>query len=105
MGLDFNYVVMYKKLPVKNQKILLKFWISRSYLENIISRQIAFSLIRIIMYTFILTKSRLISEQRTTLMKIIQLQYILPNLKEKSGVLEMREYDEDTQNVTFKENG
>ena len=35
--------------------------------------------------------------------KVIQLQYILPELQGKSGILEMSEYDENTQNITFEE--
>ena len=35
--------------------------------------------------------------------KIIQLQYILPKLEGKTGLLEMKDYDEDTKNVTFQE--
>ena len=35
--------------------------------------------------------------------KIIQLQYILPNLEGKIGILEMKDFDEDTKNITFEE--
>ena len=35
--------------------------------------------------------------------KVIQLQYILPKLQGKSGILEMSEYDSNTQNITFEE--
>ena len=35
--------------------------------------------------------------------KIIQLQYILPNLEGKKGILEMKDFDEDTKNITFEE--
>ena len=35
--------------------------------------------------------------------KIIQLQYILPKLEGKSGVLEMKDYVEGTKNITFEE--
>ena len=35
--------------------------------------------------------------------KIIQLQYILPELSGKKGILEMKDFDDDTKNITFEE--
>ena len=35
--------------------------------------------------------------------KIIQLQYILPELEGKNGILEMKDFDEGTKNITFEE--
>ena len=35
--------------------------------------------------------------------KIIQLQYILPELEGKNGILEMKDFNDGTKNVTFEE--
>ncbi|MCH4190771.1 MAG: FtsQ-type POTRA domain-containing protein [Butyrivibrio sp.] len=106
MGLDFNYVVMYKKLPVKNQKIFAEILDITQLLGkyNLKADRIFFDSDYNVYLYFNKIEVDIGTEDNID-EKIIQLQYILPNLKEKSGVLEMREYDEDTQNVTFKENG
>ena len=35
--------------------------------------------------------------------KIMKLQYILPDLVGKSGILDMREYNEDTKSYSFEQ--
>ena len=36
--------------------------------------------------------------------KISKVQYLLPNLEGKEGVVDMREYTEETDKISFKEN-
>lgn len=106
MGLDFNYVVMYKKLPVENQKVFAEILDITQLLGkyNLKADRIFFDSDYNVYLYFDNIEVDIGTEDNID-EKIIQLQYILPNLKGKSGVLEMREYDENTQNVTFKENG
>ena len=105
MGLQFNYVVMYKKLPVDNQDIFAEILDITQLLNkyNLKADRIFFdSDYNVYLYFDKIEVS--IGNEDNIDEKIIQLQYILPSLSGKNGVLEMNDYDENTQNVTFKEN-
>ena len=105
MGLQFNYVVMYKKLPVDNKDIFAEILDITQLLNkyNLKADRIFFdSDYNVYLYFDKIEVS--IGKEDNIDEKIIQLQYILPDLSGKSGVLEMSDYDENTKNVTFKQN-
>jgi cell division protein FtsQ len=104
MGLDFNYVILYEKLPVDNEtvfaeilditQLLDKYSLhaNKIFFDNEYNVYVYFDDVEVSLGT-----SSYIDE------KIIQLQYILPNLEGKKGILEMKDFDEDTKNITFEE--
>ncbi|MCR5558397.1 MAG: FtsQ-type POTRA domain-containing protein [Butyrivibrio sp.] len=104
LGLDFNYVVLYEKLPVENDKVfseilditqlLDKYELNadKIFFDKEYNVYLYFGGVEVSLGT-----SDFIDE------KIIQLQYILPNLEGKNGILEMKDFDEDTKNITFEE--
>ncbi len=104
LGLNFNYVILYEKLPVDNEKVfseilditqlLDKYQLNADKIlfDNEYNVYLYFDGVEVSLGT-----SNYIDE------KIIQLQYILPNLDGKNGILEMKDFDEDTKNVTFEE--
>ncbi len=104
MGLDFNYVVLYEKLPVGNEKVFSEILDITQLLDKYsLSANKIFFDANYNVYLYFdgvevsLGTSSFIDE------KIIQLQYILPNLEGKNGILEMKDFDDDTKNVTFEE--
>ena len=104
LGLNFNYVILYEKLPVDNDKVfseilditqlLDKYELNADKIlfDNEYNVYLYFDGVEVSLGT-----GNYIDE------KIIQLQYILPNLDGKNGILEMKDFDEDTKNVTFEE--
>ena len=104
LGLDFNYVVLYEKLPVENDKVfseilditqlLDKYELNadKIFFDKEYNVYLYFGGVEVSLGT-----SSFIDE------KIIQLQYILPNLEGKNGILEMKDFGEDTKNITFEE--
>ena len=104
MGLSFNYVIMHEKLPIENEKVfeeilditqlLSKYHLEadRIFFDSEYNVYLYFDQVEVSLGT-----ESFIDE------KIIQLQYILPKLEGKTGILEMKDFDDDTQNVTFEE--
>ena len=104
MGLSFNYVIMHEKLPVENQKVfeeilditqlLSKYQLEadRIFFDSEYNVYLYFDKVEVS-----LGGSDFIDE------KVIQLQYILPKLEGKTGILEMKDFDDDTKNITFEE--
>ena len=104
MGLDFGYVILYEKLPVDNEKVFseilditqlldkYELHADKIFFDKDYNVYIYFNGVEVSV-----GNSSYIDE------KIIQLQYILPNLDGKSGILEMKDYNEDTKNITFEE--
>ena len=104
MGLEFGYVIMHEKLPIENQKIFEEILDITQLLSKykLSANKILFdSDFNVYLYfqgiEVSLGGSDYIDE------KIIQLQYILPELDGKTGILEMKDYDDSTKNVTFEE--
>ncbi len=104
MGLDFDYVIMHEKLPVANQKVfeeILDITQLLSKYELKADRILFDSEYDVYLYfggvEVSLGTEDFIDE------KIIQLQYILPKLSGKTGILEMKDFDEGTKNITFEE--
>ncbi len=104
LGLTFDYIIIYEKLPIENEEIfdeilditqlLSKYNLSadKIFFDSDYNLYLYFDGVEVSIGT-----NDFIDE------KIIQLQYILPNLEGKTGVLEMKDYDEDTKNITFEE--
>ena len=104
MGLSFNYCIMHEKLPIENQRVfqeildvtqlLSKYQLraNRIFFDSEYNLYLYFDGVEVSIGT-----NKFIDE------KIIQLQYILPELNGKSGILEMKDYDADTKNITFEE--
>jgi cell division protein FtsQ len=104
MGLSFDYIIMHEKLPIDNEKVfeeildltqlLSKYELKadRIFFDSEYNVYLFFGGIEASLGT-----DSFIDE------KIIQLQYILPKLEGKTGILEMKDFDEDTKNVTFEE--
>jgi cell division protein FtsQ len=104
MGLSFDYIIMYEKLPIENEKIfeevlditqlLSKYSLKadRIFFDREYNVYLYFDGVEVSLGT-----RDYIDE------KIIQLQYILPKLEGKTGILEMKDFDEGTKNITFEE--
>lgn len=104
MGLSFNYCIMHEKLPIENEKVfeeildvtqlLSKYQLraNRIFFDSEYNLYLYFDGVEVSIGT-----DDFIDE------KIIQLQYILPELDGKSGILEMKDFNADTKNVTFEE--
>lgn len=104
LGLSFNYVIIHEKLPVEKQEVFeeilditqllskYKLQANKIFFDSEYNVYLYFDGIEVSIGT-----KDFIDE------KIIQLQYILPNLEGKSGILEMKDFNEDTKNVTFEE--
>ena len=104
MGLSFNYCIMHERLPIENHQVfeeilditqlLSKYQLNadRIFFDSEYNVYLYFDEIEVSLGT-----EKFIDE------KIIQLQYILPELAGKKGILEMKDFDDDTKNITFEE--
>lgn len=104
LGLDFDYVVLHEKLPVADDNVFAEILDVTQVLTkyNLDADKIFFdSEFHIYIYFDSVEVSLGTNENIDE--KIIQLQYILPKLEGKSGILEMSDYDANTQNITFEE--
>ncbi len=104
MGLSFDYIIMHEKLPIDNEKVfeeILDITQLLSKYQLKADRILFDSEYNVYLYFGDIEAS--LGTQAFIDEKIIQLQYILPKLEGKSGILEMKDFDEDTKNVTFEE--
>ncbi len=104
MGLDFNYVVMYEKLPVENEEVFEEILDITQLLSkyDLEAEKILFdSEYNVYLYFGDVEVS--IGTDENIDEKIINLQYILPKLEGKKGILNMQEYSDSNDNVTFEE--
>lgn len=102
-GLSFDHVILYEPLPVENNEIFKEILsitqlvskyslsIDRIYFGSNSSLTLYFNEVRVA-----LGSGGNLEE------KIIELQYMLPELEEKSGTLRMESYTEDTRTITFE---
>ena len=104
MGLSFDYIIMHEKLPTPNEAIFEEILDITQLLSkyNLRANKIFFdSEYNVYLYfggvEVSLGTRDYIDE------KIIQLQYILPELEGKNGILEMKDFDDSTKNITFEE--
>ncbi len=104
LGLSFDYVIIHEKLPIENEslfeeilditQLLAKYDLAANkiFFDSEYNLYLYFDGVEVSMGT-----EDYIDE------KVIQLQYILPNLEGKTGILELKDYNEDTKNITFEE--
>lgn len=103
-GLQFDHVVLHEKLPVENEDIF-------NEILNLTQLLAKHSLTVDKIYfdsdyevTLVFGEARVALGDNTNLEeKIMKLQYILPSLEDKKGVLNMREYTEDTKTYSFEQ--
>jgi cell division protein FtsQ len=104
MGLDFDYVIMHEKLPVENEGVFAEILdiTQLLYKYKLHADKIFFdSNFNVYLYCGSIEVS--LGTEEYIDEKIIQLQYILPELEGKAGLLELKDYDESTRNITFEE--
>lgn len=103
-GLQFDHVILHERLPVEKPEVFTE-------ILNITQQLDKYSLSADKIYfdtNYQITL--LFGDARVALgndiyieEKIMKLQYILPDLQGKSGVLDMREYNEDTKSYSFEQ--
>lgn len=103
-GLQFDHVILHEPLPVENPDVFNEVLKITQQLDR---------------YSMSADRIYFDSEYRVTLLfgearvalgdsqyideKIMKLQYILPELADKKGTLDMREYSEDTKSYSFEQ--
>ena len=104
LRLKFDYVIMHEKLPIGNQKVFEEILDITQLLSKYTLKadRILFdSDFNVYLYfdgvEVNLGQWEYIDE------KIIQLQYILPELEGKTGILDLKDFDDDTKNIAFEE--
>lgn len=104
MGLNFDYVIMHEKLPIDNQKVFSEILdiTQLLYKYHLNANKIFFDS-EYNVYLYFDTVEVSLGDFENIDEKIIQLQYILPKLEGKTGILEMKDYDDNTRNITFEE--
>lgn len=104
MGLSFDYIIMHEKLPIDNESVFEEILDITQLMDkyDLDADKIFFDSDYNVYLYFGAIEVSLGTEEYID-EKIIQLRYILPNLEGKSGILEMKDFDIDTKNVTFEE--
>lgn len=104
MGLKFDYIIMYEKLPTPNEEIFEEILDITQLLSkyNLKADRIFFDS-EYNVYLYFDNVEVSLGTRDFIDEKIIQLQYILPELEGKNGILEMKDFDEGTKNITFEE--
>ena len=104
LGLSFDYVILHEKLPVENEKVFAEILDITHLLEKYeLKADKMFFDSDYNVYLYFGSVEVSLGGRDYIDEKIIQLQYILPKLEGKSGVLEMKDYVEGTKNITFEE--
>lgn len=101
-GVTFDHVVLYDPLPVENQEIFQDILTITQMLAKyeITTDKIYFNDSYEITLYFGGVRARLGQDNLEE--KIMRLKYILPRMEGESGVLQMENYSEERENVTFK---
>jgi len=102
-GLDFGYVVLYKKLPIEKDtvfKLVLNITQVLNKYEIATDRIYFDSDYQITLY-FGDAKAKIGNEDYLD-EKVMKLKTILPELEGKKGILRMENYSEDMENITFE---
>lgn len=103
-GLSFDYVILHEPLPVDKPELF-------DEILNITQQLAKYDLSADRIYfdsnyqvTLYFGKARIALGENVDIdEKIMKLQYILPDLMGKSGILDMREYSEDTKTYSFEQ--
>lgn len=101
-GLTFQHVVMHEKLPVEDTTIFSKILNITQLLEkyDLKADKIFFGSKKDVTLYFGQARVYLGEDEKMD-EKIMQLVPILPHLEGKSGVLDMEDFDENTENIPF----
>ena len=104
LGLDFDHVVLYEKLPVEREDIFSEILDITQLLSkyDLHADRIYFD-DNYHVYLYFGDAEVSLGESGAMDEKIIQLQYILPSLEGKKGVLRLDNYTSSTNQVTFEE--
>ena len=104
LGLSFDHVIIHEKLPVENESVFAEILdITKLLSKYELHAEKIFFDSDYDVYLYFGGVEVSIGTRDYIDEKIIQLQYILPSLEGKSGILEMKDYNEDTTNITFEE--
>ncbi|WP_049945900.1 cell division protein FtsQ/DivIB [Butyrivibrio sp. LC3010] len=104
LGLNFDYIVLHEKLPVENDNVFSEILDITQLLNKYdLNADKIFFDSDFHLYVYFENVEVSLGTNDNIDEKVIQLQYILPELQGKSGILEMSEYDSNTQNITFEE--
>lgn len=104
LGLSFDHVIIHEKLPVENESVFAEILdITKLLSKYELHAEKIFFDSDYDVYLYFGGVEVSIGTRDYIDEKIIQLQYILPSLEGKSGILEMKDYNEDTINITFEE--
>jgi cell division protein FtsQ len=104
LGLSFDHVIIHEKLPVENENIFAEILdITKLLSKYDLHAEKIFFDSEYDVYLYFGGVEVSLGTRDYIDEKIIQLQYILPSLEGKTGILEMKDYDEDTTNITFEE--
>ncbi len=105
MGLDFDHVVLYEKLPVEREEVFSQILDITQLLNKYALRadRIFFDRNYNIFLYFGDVEVSIGDGTNGIDEKIIQLQYILPSLEGKKGVLRLDDFTQSTTNITFEE--
>jgi cell division protein FtsQ len=104
LGLSFDHVIIHEKLPVAKEEVFAEILdITKLLSKYDLHAEKIFFDSDYNVYLYFDTVEVSLGTQDFIDEKIIQLQYILPSLEGKNGILEMKDYDEDTTNITFEE--
>lgn len=103
-GLDCDKVVLYEKLPLKDEKILKSLLsTTRSLQKNeVIPDRIQFDAAKEITLDYGRIQV-LLGDAENLIQKIQRISYILPQISEKTGILHAENWTEDTTNIIFDE--
>ena len=105
MGLDFKHAVLYERLPVENEAVFSTILDVTQLLNKyeLQANRISFDAAYNLYLYFEEVEVTLGGFDNETEDKIIRLQRILPSLSGRKGILNMRDYDRNTNNITFEE--
>ena len=104
MGLSFDHAVLHEELPVSNREVFSEILNVTKLLtkyELKVDRIFFDSDYRL--YLYFGDVEVYVGSNDNIDEKIIALQYILPNLEEKKGLLDMHEYTNSRDSITFEE--
>ena len=103
IGLEFDHIVLYEKLPVDNDAIFQDILTITKLLNkyNMICEKIQFDANYQITLGYGKVKVN-IGKLENLEEKLMQLPYILPSLEGESGTLDLQNYTSDKKSITFE---
>lgn len=103
-GLKFDHVILHELLPVENPEVFHEVLNISQQLERYSMSADKIYFDQEYRVTLIFGEARVaLGDSQYIDEKIMKLQYILPDLADKKGILDMREYSEDTKSYSFEQ--